>query len=214
MRIYTALAIILYLILPLVSVVEEVWADTTPDWILVDGVVATVDGSPILRSDIQMEADLGLLEANGSGQGFEGLRDVYLNRMLILREVEELGGYRLNSGEAEGAYRGYVGQYPEKITYMEKLHNWGIDEEEVFRRLKNALLTTLYTESRLQFLVNILPSDIEDAYREDPDRWGNRGLYEAWESIRADLIRDTFSEEKTRWLETLRERYKLVILDP
>jgi hypothetical protein len=214
MRIYTALAIIFCLILPLVAVADEVWADTAAGWILVDGVVATVDGTPVLRSDIQMEADLGLLEANGSDQGFEGLRDVYLNRMLILREVEELGGYRLNSGEAEGAYRGYLGQYPDEAAYLEKLSMWGVTEVAVFRRLKNALLTTLYTESRLQFLVNVLPSDIEDAYRDDPDRWGSRGLYEAWESIRADLIRDTFSKEKGRWLETLRERYKLVILDP
>jgi hypothetical protein len=78
--------------------------------------------------------------------------------------------------------------------------------------LKNALLTTLYTESRLKFLVNVLPSDIEDAYRKDPERWGGRGLYESWEDIRAELVRDTFAAEKQRWLAALKERYKLVHL--
>ena len=188
-----------------------VHANDIAQWSHVDGIVATIGGSPVLRSDIHLEADFGLLEANGSGDDFEALKEVYLNRMLILREVEELGGYRLNSGEAEGAYRGYLGQYPDKSSYIEKLHRWGVNEEEIFRRLKNALLTTLYTESRLKFLVNVLPSEIEEAYRKDPQRWGGRGLYESWETIRADLIMETFASEKGIWLGTLKERYELTL---
>ena len=213
MRKYRPSFIVFCIIVLSASLSSWVFADGTTGWNLVDGVVATIDGEPVLRSDIHMEADLGLLKSNVTGGGFEGWRDVYLNRRLILREVEELGGYRLNSGEAEGAYRGYLGQYPDMVTYREKLQMWGVDEVEVFRRLKNALLTTLYTESRLQFLVNILPSEIEDAYRKDPQRWGGRGLYESWEAIRGDLISETFAAEKNRWLETLRKRYELIILD-
>ena len=187
-----------------------VHADDAAEWKHVDGIVATIDGVPVLRSDIYMEADFGLLEANGSGGGFENLNEVYLNRMLILREVEELGGYRLNGGEAEGAFRGYLGRYQDRAAFDEKLALWGVNEAEIFRRLKNALLTTLYTESRLQFLVNVLPSEIEEAYRKDPQRWGNLGIYESWEAIRADLIQETFSSEKSIWLETLKERYELI----
>ena len=197
------------------SVPGAAHADDIAQWNYVDGIVATIGGSPVLRSDIHMEADFGLLEANGeangSGDAFEGLKDVYLNRMLILREVEELGGYRLNSGEAEGAYRGYLGQFSDRTVFDEKLARWGVDEVEIFRRLKNALLTTLYTESRLQFLVNVLPSEIEEAYRKDPQRWGDQGLYESWETIRADLIRETFASEKGIWLGTLKERYELIL---
>jgi hypothetical protein len=186
-------------------------------WELVDGVVATVDGAPVLRSDIHMEVDFGLLKAygkaNGGQAGFDDLLDVYLNRLLIGREIDEVGGYRLVSGEAEGAYQGYLGQYPDKSFYLKKLHRWGVGEDEIFRRLKNALMTTLYTESRIQFLVNVLPADIEDAYMKDPERWGGRGLYESWEAIRADLVMETFAVEKQRWLDALKERYKLVLLD-
>ncbi|MDF1536880.1 MAG: hypothetical protein P1S46_10355 [bacterium] len=188
-------------------------ADDGTGWKLVDGVVATVDGAPVLRSDIHMEVDFGLLKVNGSGDSFEDLLELYLNRMLILREVEEMGGYRLNSGEAEDAYRDYLGQYSGSTSYSEKLQRWDVDEGEIFRRLKNALLTTRYTESRLQFLVNVLPSDIENAYRKDPERWGGKDLYDSWEAIKADLTGETFAVEKTRWIDTLRERYKLILLD-
>jgi hypothetical protein len=58
-----------------------------------------------------------------------------------------------------------------------------------------------------------LPSDIEDAYRKDPERWGGTGLYDAWEAIRAELVQNTFAAEKQRWLDALKERYKLVLLD-
>ena len=70
---------------------------------------------------------------------------------------------------------------------------------------------SLYTESRLQFFVNVLPSDIEKAYEEDWERWGNSTLYEAWENIRSELLQSTYYRERERWLNTLRERYDLTV---
>lgn len=181
------------------------------NWTRVDSIVATIDGSPVLETDILMEADLGLLESPRHDNDFNGLLEVYLNRLLILKEVEEVGGFRLTEGQAEGAYRGYLLRYKTREDYVSKLRSWGIDETQVREKLDRALLASLYTESHIQFYVNILPSDIEKAYTENPERWSGINIYEAWETIKSELRQTTYQKEKERWLNTLRERYDLVV---
>ncbi len=181
------------------------------EWTRVDSIVATISGAPILETDILMEMDLGLLESPHLGDDFALLLEAYLNRLLILKEVEEVGGFRLTAGQAEGAYQGYLLRYESKEDYEEKLQMWGVGEEDVLGRLSRALLVSLYTESRIQFFVNILPSDIEKAYEEDRERWGEATVYEVWESVRSELMQSTYRTERDRWLSTLRTRYDLIV---
>lgn len=180
-------------------------------WVKVDSIVATINGDPVLETDILMEIDLGFLESTHLGDDFSKLLEAYLNRMLILREVEEVGGFRLTTGQIEGAYQGYLLRYEDIEDYKAKLDMWGIDEQDVRDRLKRALLASLYTESRIQFFINILPSDIEKAYEEDRERWGEATIYEVWETIRSELQQSTYRTERDRWLNALRERYDLIV---
>jgi len=183
----------------------------TDGWTRVDRIVVTISGAPVLETDIFLEMDLGLLETSHLGKGFDQLLEAYLNRLLILKEIEEVGGFRLTAGQAEGAYQGYLRRYESKKDYEEKLQIWGIGEEEVQRRLSRALLVSLYTESRIQFFINILPSDIEKAYEEDRERWGEATVFEVWESVRSELLQSTYRNERDRWLRTLRTRYDLTV---
>lgn len=198
----------LLLLNPLISIAQS---SESAGWTRVDSIVATISGAPILETDILMEMDLGLLESAHLGGGFNVLMEAYLNRMLILREVEEVGGFRLTAGQAEGAYQGYLLRYENIDDYEAKLRMWGIGEEEVLSRLSRALLVSLYTESRIQYFVNILPSDIEKAYEEDRERWGKATIYEVWETIRSELLQSTYRMERDRWLSTLRRRYDLTV---
>ena len=186
-------------------------SEQTAGWTRVDSIVATIGDEPILETDILMENDLGLLESTYVGDDFDQLLEAYLNRMLILMEVKEVGGFRLTAGQAEGAYQGYLLRYESKEDYETKLLMWGIDEGEVMNRLRQALLASLYTESRIQFFVNVLPSDIEKAFDEDRERWGETTIYEAWETIRAELLQSTYRTERDRWLKLLRDRYDLTV---
>jgi len=184
----------------------------TSEWTRIDSIVATIDGTPVLETDILMEIDLGLLTSSHPGDGFGELLKSYLNRLLILKEVEEVGGFRLTAGQAEGAFQGYLLQYESAADFEAKLLRWGIDEEEVQGRLRRALLVSLYTESRIQFFVNVLPSDIEKAYEEDRERWGEVTIYEVWESIKSELLQSTYRKERDRWLNTLKTRYGLNVM--
>lgn len=203
--------ICLFMFLLLCTFSSIAQSSESAEWTRVDSIVATISGAPILETDILIEIDLGLLESSHLGDDFSVLMEAYLNRMLILREVEEVGGFRLSAGQAEGAYQGYLLRYESIDDYEAKLQIWGIDEEKVQSRLNRALLVSLYTESRIQYFVNILPSDIEKAYEEDRERWGDATIYEVWETIRSELLLSTYRKEKDRWLSTLRRRYDLTI---
>lgn len=206
-------------IIPLVfTMVPFLWpgyagADDSRDWIVVDGIVATIKEVPVLRSDVLMEEDFGLLKTSDLNGEFYGLLESYLNRLLILKELEDIGGFRLAEGQAEGAYREYLAEYDDMTVFREKLDRWGISEREVYKRLDRALLASLYTESRIKFFVKVIPSDVEKAYEENPERWGNTGVFEAWETIKSELMEESFRREKDRWLASLRQRYDLVMFE-
>jgi hypothetical protein len=181
------------------------------NWTAVDGVVATIKDVPVLSSDVHLEADFGLLTSDGLDADFNSLLGSYLNRLLILKELEDIGGFRLAEGQAEDYYRSYLAGFDDMAVFEGKLERWGISEREIYKRLDRALLASLYTESRIKFLVKVLPSDIEEAYEKNPDRWGHAGVFEAWESVKAELMEESFRLEKGRWLDSLRQRYGLVV---
>ncbi len=214
MKVFTAIGRQMILLLPLLMLNpfhSLAQSGESSGWTRVDSIVATISGAPILETDILMEIDLGLLQSSYLGGGFSALLEAYLNRMLILRELEEVGGFRLTAGQAEGAYQGYLLRYENIEDYKLKLTMWGIGEEEVQSRLRRALLVSLYSESRIQFFVNVLPSDIEKAYEEDRERWGDATIYEVWEPIKSELLQSTFRSERDRWLNILKDRYDLTV---
>ena len=182
-----------------------------PGWAELDSVVAAVGDDPVLLSDLLMENDLGLLEPADNMEGLRALLEPYLNRLMIVREAQEVGSFRLAPGQVETAFQGYLSRFGSRDAFEEKLHRWGIDEKEVARRLALGLIASLYTESRIRFFVGVLPSEVEREYSEHPDRWGDREINEAWNDIKAFLGFRAFQKERNRWLATLRERYRLKI---
>lgn len=181
------------------------------EWILVDGIAATIDGDPVLLSEVMMERDFGLLKGAGQNGDLPELLDPYINRLLILKELDDVGGFRLDQGQEEEAFGEYLRNLGGEDVFAEKLEKWGVSREEVAGRFRRAFLASLYAESRIRFLVKVLPADIEKAYAEDPEKWGGRTVIEVWEEIRDELVQESFAQEKERWLKSLRDRYQLEV---
>jgi len=189
------------------------WASAgTPGWMVLDRIVAVVGDEPVLLSDLLMENDLGLLEPANDRAGQDALLEPFLNRLMIIREVDEAGSFRLSSGQIDAAFKGYLSRFSSRKAFDRKLQRWGIDEKEVARRLAEGLIASLYTESRIRFFVGVLPSDITREYNDNPGRWGGRGINEAWNDIKDFLKARAFQKEMDRWLATLRARYGLKII--
>ncbi|TNF45468.1 hypothetical protein EP232_05880 [bacterium] len=205
---YIFLISLIFLSVSQVMAVMEEPGEPGP-WVVLDGVKAVIAGEPVLLSDVLMEHDLGLLEPTGDEKDFEALLNPYLNRLVILREAEEIGSFTLASGQIQGAYSGYLSRFEDREAFEAKLKQWGIDEQGVIRLLVRALTVSLYTESRIQYFIGVLPSEIEEAYQEDPERWGDKELFEVWNEIKEALQERAFNRERTRWLDTLWQRYQV-----
>ena len=185
-----------------------------PEWTEVDRIVATINGNPVMVSDLMIEHDFGLLEhPQREANSIDDLIEPFLNRLLILEEIGEVGGFSISKTQAEGAFRGYMMTFGGDSAFRSKTEEWGAEPVDIKRRLTRALTASLYTESRIRFFVNILPSDIEDAYRKDPDRWGEGSLFAVWNTIKETLQGEAFKRERNRWLASLKTRYNLHMIN-
>ncbi len=181
-----------------------------PDWVEIDRIVATVNANPVVLSEIMMEYEFGLLStSDGEAKSIDDLIEPYINRLLILEEISEVGGFRVSKLQVQGAFRAYMTRFGGKKGFEKKAAEWGTDAAEIKRRLSRALTASLYTESRIQFFVNILPSDVEEAYAKEPERWGDGTLFALWNHIKETLQQEAFVRERDRWFASLRERYDL-----
>lgn len=206
--------IVLASLILMMSVVNSATGEPADgSWQTIDRVIASIESEPVLLSDVIIEIDLSLLTLPDGATDLKALLNLYLNRLLIIREVEEVGEFRLTNHQKEGSYRGYLTQYTDNTAYIDKLESWGISEQEVKSRLNRALLASLYTESRIKFFIRVLPFDIEEAYEQYPERWGDKGLYEVWNQIKKELSEEAFERERDRWMGTLRTRYKVEIMN-
>ncbi len=184
------------------------------EWTEVDRIVATINGNPVMLSDIMIEHEFGLLEPpRGEAGSIDELIEPYLNRLLILEEIGEVGGFSISKTQAEGAFKGYMTTFGGGSAFNNKNEEWGTDPVDIKRRLTRALTASLYTESRIRFFVNILPSDVEEAYTKEPDRWGEGSLFAVWDTIRETLQEEAFRRERDRWLASLKTRYNLHMIN-
>lgn len=194
-------------------------AETLPDpatgsaWRELDRILALVNGAPCLLSDLLLEKDFGLLQGGEGGDDLESLSRAYLQRRLILEEIREFGGFSFSPGELSGAVTGYLSRFPVEGDFDARLARWGISRDEIVKRLEDALTASLYTESRIRFLVQVLPADVENEYRSDPARWGGKSLEEAWGEVRDAVATEAFSREVERWIASLRDRYQLTLFE-
>jgi hypothetical protein len=182
-------------------------------WEELDRVIAEVNGGPILLSDLLLEKEFGLLEGVGGSTDLENLSRSYLRRRMILEEIREFGGFSVSSAEVQGAWSGYLSRYPDPDQFDRLLSRWRVAREEISRRLTEALSASLYTENRVRFFVQVLPSEIEAAYVADPARFGGKTLEEAWGALRDELTARAFEREVERWMGNLRDRYRVVVFD-
>lgn len=208
------------------------WAETAPaplaptatpqtTTVLVDRIVAVVDGDPILRSDLERVRALGLatLEEGEEEPAFSRrVLDGLIDQRLRLREVDRYGVEPVPSDAVETQLAAIRARFADERAFVEHLATLALDEDRLRHLLRRQLRIASYVESRLGPRVVVDLDTIRGYYDgRFQELLTERGdpippIDEVREAIRALLYEEGLNREIDRWTETLRQQADIVDL--
>jgi hypothetical protein len=202
-----------------------------PDRVLLDRVVAVVNNSAILASDVDREERLSILEPDSSDQGpdaksaLERLISRALIQQQIRREEEQTGSlseHDLQTRLAElrkelPACARFNCAADEGWATMLAAHSLTQAEVENYLHLRLEMLS--FIENRFQQGIRIAPEEIEDYYNktllpEYPKGQAVPPLSGVSHRIEEILLQQRVNNMFAAWLDNLRKQGDVEILDP
>jgi hypothetical protein len=186
-------------------------ADPAP--VLVDRVVAVVDESAILLSELRELIGLGVVERRPD-ESEEELIDRVVDSVIELRlrflAVDRSGFERVPVAEIEARVAELEATFPSPDAYRQRVAELGMNEQEVRQLVARQIAVLSYVEERLGARVFVGLDDIRTYYEGTlvPElRQRSEAvppLEDVREAIRAVLREQRLAEEIERWTEELR----------
>jgi len=187
---------------------------------LQDRVLAVVDDDPVLDSDVERVARLGL-EAPKPGEGDEPfrrrVRDELIEQRLQFHEIDRFGFEQVPVGEIEKRVAAIRARFPDDAAFQKALKEVGLDPKRLRQLVARQLLVLTYVDERLGVNVFVTLEDISRYYREvlTPEM-RKRGqpappLEDMRDDIRETLKQQKITAEMTKWTQGLREKADVVV---
>lgn len=180
---------------------------------LVDRIVATVDGDPILHSDIERLIGLQIVRAN-EGESDAALRRRTLDRLienrLRLHELERYGFDQAPLEEIDRRYQAIRERFATESEFRAELARLGLDDTRLRQLVARQISILSFVEERLGPRVFVSVDDIRRHYDAElvPElrRRGDEPppIESVREAIRALLRERRLNEEIDRWTAGLR----------
>lgn len=191
-----------------------------PSTVLVDRVVAVVDESSILLSEIQDLIGLGLVErrpGESDAELIERVIDAVIEQRLRFLAVDRSGFERVPVNQIEEQVAEIEASFESPEAFRRRLDELGMTEQEVRQLVARQIAVLSYVEERLGARVFVGLDDIRAYYQETlvPELEA-RGepvppLEEVREAIRAVLHEQRLAEEIERWTEELRREADVLV---
>lgn len=197
-------------------------ADSTaePAPVLLDRVVAVVDESSILLSEIQDLIGLGLVErrtGESDEELIERVVDAVIEQRLRVLAVDRSGFERVPVAEIEARVAEIEASFPSPEAFRRRIAELGMTEQEVRQLVARQIAVLSYVEERLGARVFVGLDDIRAYYEQTlvPELRA-RGepvppLEDVREAIRAVLREQRLAEEIERWTEELRREADVLV---
>lgn len=188
---------------------------------LVDRVVATVDGDPILASDLERTIGLGLVESR-AGESDAALRrralDAIVEQRLRLHEIDRFGFEEAPLDQVDAQFEHLRSRFPTEAAFRAELARLGLEEAGLRQLLARQISVLTYVEERLGPRVFVSVDDIRKRYDEVlVPELRQRGqpappLDEVREDLREVLRSERLNQEIDRWTAELRAKADVVDL--
>lgn len=197
-------------------------AQTQPQPVLKDKVLAVVDEDPILASDVERVIKLGL-EQPRTGEAEPVFRRRVLNSLIEERlrfhEIDRFGFEQVPVDEIEEQVESIRERFPSDEAFRKALKEAGLDLKGLRQLVARQLLVLTYVDERLGIRVFVSPDDIQKYYRtvltSEMQKQGQPlpPLEDVREQIREVLKQQRLNRELEAWTEELRAEADVIIHD-
>ena len=178
--------------------------------------IATVDGEAITFTDLRIGC---AIEEIAAGRGWKGTcpdlagqLDLRIERLLILHAAR-----RLNlepESEREGEVEAFLTRHDRELRQLRAF--FGIDREELAASVRERFETERFAARGNRRAGHVTQREIRDFIAAHPKRFPPSAppTPAQLETIREELKRRRIEKNRRRWLERLKSRARIEILDP
>jgi len=191
-----------------------------------DRIVATVNGEPVLASDVEgairVEALLqGRAISEISLADYQAALDRLIDRMLIRQQMTS--GYAAPGQQVEERMAQVRTAFPEAksaAAWQALLAAYGVREQQLHKSVEEQVQLMQFVDARLRPMVRVSPEEIEGYYKEkllpELSRKGaaTEPLADVQSGIRELLVQERIDARLNGWLASLREQANVRILNP
>jgi len=189
---------------------------------IVDRIVAIVDGRVIAWSAAKAEANYQAFR-NGEepvrvleGEALANIVSQMIDQSQLEKEMDRSLFSPPLSGVADEKAAETAKRFPDREAYLKALARFGLNEEELKRRLGLENVLLLFVEDRLKPQAHIEPAEIETYYREtllpQISKEGSRpALAEVSAGIEQVLVQKEINRMLDEWLAQLKSRAKIKV---
>lgn len=179
----------------------------------VDRVVATVDGDPVLASDIERVVGLGLMppgEDESEPSRRRRVLDLLIGERLRFHELERLGLDDVSVDDAAAHLALLSRHYPSYRAVLRRVGRDGMDDASVRRILAGQVMTLTFIEEQMGPDVFVTDAEIEAYYRQTYRRRSAPPLDQSRERVRALVKEQKLQAETVVWTTQLRSAAEIV----
>lgn len=189
----------------------------------IDKIVAVLDQQPILRSDLEIEARVALIQQGGVAAADVAVLDQevlartlehVINQRLIGREADRLQVFRLEDEARRHAYEAFVRKLGGEALFQAFLNRHEISAHRIVVILERELRVTQFLANKVGLGARVAEIDARKYFEAHPERFHGTVFSDVQESIVAMLTRERVMTLTRQFLDALRSRAELRILMP
>jgi hypothetical protein len=189
---------------------------------IVDQIAAVVDEEVIAYSDLQWLIDFRGFDVPTDPKQrrdfYLSILDQVIDQKLIAMEAEQTPIITITNEDVEAQIAAYKKRFASEEEFQQKLTEMQMSPYEFRQLIRRQLAVNEFIEKRFKPFIIVLPSDIEQYYREQllpqlkEQNQPIPPLDVVEESIRQILTEQRTNEELERWLRTARRRARVTNL--